>query len=134
VNRVILIVDDDEEMRLVLRRVLDPLGEIVEASNGKDGLRLLADAKPDLMVLDVTMPGMDGLEVLKAARAVAPLLPVVMLTGGSDISTAKTALDDGASAYMTKPFESEVLCAEIRRLINGAEGASAGGRPWSVRK
>jgi DNA-binding response OmpR family regulator len=107
---------------------------VLEASNGKDGLRMLADNKPHLMLLDVVMPEMDGLAVLKAARALAPLLPVVMLTGGSDMSTAKTALDHGASAYITKPFDSDALCAEVRRLIEGAADASFGGRPWSVRK
>ncbi len=137
-SATILVVDDDAEMREVLRRVLASFGSVLEASNGKDGLRLVSDGKPDLMLLDVVMPGMDGLEVLKAARALAPGLPVVMLTGGSDLTTAKSALDDGASAYITKPFDSDALCAEVRRLIASAaasgEKRTPSGRPWRVRK
>lgn len=129
----ILVVDDDADMRRVVRMILEPLGRIIEASNGEDALRLVADEKPGLMVLDVMMAGMDGLAVVRAARLLDAALPIVMLTGGSDMETAKRALDDGARAYFTKPFDADGLLGEVRRLLNGADGA-ANGRPWDVRK
>jgi DNA-binding response OmpR family regulator len=135
-GKKILIVDDDADMRRVVRGILEPLGEILEASNGKDGLRLIATERPALMLLDVAMPDLGGLDILKAARFLDPGLTIVMLTGETGLESAKRALDDGASAYITKPFDADVLRDEIRRLILGVEGVDAAseGRPWSVRR
>jgi two-component system KDP operon response regulator KdpE len=132
----ILIVDDDADMRRVVRGILEPLGQILEASNGKDALRAIVADMPELMLLDVGMPEMDGYDVLKAAHFLNPALPILMLTGETDLSMAKSALDDGARAYVTKPFDAVALRDEVRRLVVGAEGvgAASGGRPWSVRK
>ena len=135
-EKTILLVDDDADLRRVVRGILQPLGRIIEASNGKDALRMTAVEKPGLMLLDVAMAEMDGLSVMKAARFLDPALPIVMLTGEHDLETAKRALDDGASAYITKPFDPEGLREEARRLICAAEGAreTESGRPWTVRK
>lgn len=134
--KTILVVDDEADMRRVVRLILEPLGRIIEASNGQDALRLVAEEKPGLMVLDVMMAGMDGLAVVRAARLLDADLPIVMLSGASDMETAKRALDDGARAYITKPFDADGLLGEVRRLLYGADGAraAANGRPWDVRK
>jgi DNA-binding NtrC family response regulator len=132
----ILIVDDDTDMRLILRAALAPIGGLLEAANGRDALRLIRAEKPRLVLLDVVMPEMDGIETLAAARRIDPNIIVVMLTGQSDISMAKKALDAGARAYVTKPFDEVYLRAEVRRLLEGDEARDpedASGRPWRVR-
>ena len=118
----ILIVDDDPDIRLILRAALAPVGPLLEASNGKEALRLIRKEKPHLVLLDVVMPEMDGIEVLKAARLVDPHIVFVMLTGQSDVGQAKRALDAGARAYVTKPFDEIYLRNEVRRLLT-EEGA-----------
>jgi CheY-like chemotaxis protein len=134
-NRI-LVVDDDADIRRVVRGILDPLAEISEASNGLDALRMAASEKPDLMLLDVDMADIDGLAVLKAAHLLYPDLAIMMLTGKNDLEVAKSALDDGARSYVTKPFDAVVLREEVRRLVAPAAeaGASSGAMPWSVRK
>jgi DNA-binding NtrC family response regulator len=130
----ILIVDDDLDMLQVLRWSLAPLGGLLEASDGRAALRLVKSERPRLILLDVTMPGMGGIEVLKAARAIDPNVIVVMLTGQNDIAVAKEALDNGACAYITKPFDDQFLCAEVQRLLEKRDEKSdaATGRPWRV--
>ena len=130
----ILLVDDDPDMLQVLRWALAPIGGLLEASGGRAALRLVKAHHPRLILLDVTMPGMGGIEVLKAARALDPNVIIVMLTGQSDIAVAKEALDNGARAYITKPFDDAYLCAEVERLLEKRDekSASASGRPWRV--
>ena len=134
--RKILIVDDDADLRKVLCGLLTPLGKILDASNGAKALTLIRDEKPFLMLLDVTMPEMDGLTVLTNALSIDPKLVVVMLTGELDLKVAKTALDAGARAYVTKPFDPASLCAEVRRLagIGDDSEEEPSGRPWHVRR
>jgi DNA-binding NtrC family response regulator len=128
----ILIVDDDADLRSVLRQILEDMGEVIEASNGPEALALLKREKPLLMLLDVSMPGMGGLAVLEAARQIEPMLPIVMLTGEPDLKIAKDALEGGAASYVTKPFDADVLLAEVSRLT-GAEGDDRSTLPWRVR-
>src|SRR4051812_3013517 len=130
----VLIVDDEEEIRRVLKWVLGSVGLILEAACGADALRIIAAEKPRLILLDVAMPEMGGLEVLAAAREMDPSAAVIMLTGVDDLSVAKSALDAGARSYVTKPFEADVLRDEIRRALdpNGKDAGSASGRPWKV--
>jgi DNA-binding NtrC family response regulator len=131
----ILIVDDDPDMRRVLRGVLEPFGEVAEAGDGAQALRLLRSSRPRprLMLLDVVMPELNGIEVLQAVRELSPELPVLMLTGEADVTTAKLALELGAKAYITKPFDVERLADEAQRLLAPAV-KSASGRPWRVRR
>jgi DNA-binding response OmpR family regulator len=131
----LLVVDDDPEMLLLLRRSLAVFGGHLEASNGEDALRLVRSEHPRLVLLDVTMPGMDGIVILRKARLIDPSISVVMLTGGYDVAVAKQALDGGARAYITKPFNEVYLRAEVRRLLEGDEArdrADASSRPWRV--
>lgn len=127
----ILIVDDDDEMRLQLRGVLSPICEIVEASDGLDALCLLQRSKPRLVLLDLTLPEMGGLEVLAAAQRIAPDVRVVILSGDADVNSAVTALNEGACAYVTKPFDPGYLRDEVARLI--APPAKPADAPWQMR-
>jgi DNA-binding NtrC family response regulator len=133
--RRILIVDDDAELRGLLRGLLAPLGEIFEAGDGPDALRAVRAEKPQLMLLDVALPGMDGLAVLEDALSIDPKLTVVMLTGDADLHVARRALEGGAREYITKPFDPKTLIGEVSRLLAAAERdeQSRGDRPWRTR-
>ena len=129
-SRKVLLVYDYPEMLALLRETLGAFGVILQASNGKDALRLIAEERPRLLILDVALPEMSGIEILAAARLVDPGVAVVMLSGRSDGAVAKLALDGGACAYMTKPFDAAYLCAEVRRLLDGGE--RGGIQPWRI--
>lgn len=128
----ILVVDDDADMRTMLRGTLEFVCRVTTAADGQEALVALERDKPALMLLDVTMPGLDGLAVLERALAVAPNLVVVMLTGELDLSVAREALNRGARAYITKPFEPEALRAEVVRLTGGEPAKPDGDPPWRV--
>jgi DNA-binding NtrC family response regulator len=130
----ILVVDDDPDMLQALRWALAPIGGLLQASSGRAALRLVEAERPRLILLDVAMPGMGGISVLKAARALDPHVIIVMLTGQCDIDIAKDALDNGARAYITKPFDDQYLCAEVRRLLETRDekADAVAGRPWRV--
>jgi DNA-binding NtrC family response regulator len=133
--RKILIVDDDADLRQILAAALAPLGETSTASDGADALRQLRQTPARLMLLDVAMPGMGGLEALSAALAAQPNLIVVMLTAEADIAVAERALSAGARTYITKPFEQDEVVGEVRRLLAEAPGGGASPteyRPWRV--
>jgi DNA-binding NtrC family response regulator len=127
----LLIVDDEADIRRMLRMTLDRQCQVIEASNGLDALRLVKKEKPQLMLLDISMPDMDGISVLAAALELVPSITVMMLTGDTEIDTAVRALDCGARAYITKPFDPDYLCAEVERLLEPA--AQEGDAPWRVR-
>jgi DNA-binding response OmpR family regulator len=125
---LILIVDDDEEMCRALRAVLRGRAELVEAPDGETGVAFAAAERPDLVFLDMTMPGLDGLKTLRLIKERAPGASVVMLTSRSELALASEALAAGASAFMTKPFEPDAVRAEAERLL----APRAGARPWRV--
>ena len=136
----ILIVDDDPDMLTVLRWALSPVGDVLEACEGRAALRLVGEEQPRLILLDVAMPGMSGIEVLREIRRLDPTAIIVMLTGLCDISVAKEALDCGARAYVTKPFDDSYLRGEVRRLLEitrkkppSGDSDADSGRPWRVR-
>jgi two-component system KDP operon response regulator KdpE len=114
----VLIVDDERSIRLSLRTVLTNIGfEIVEAARGEEALALVRTAQFDAVLLDINMPGMDGVEVCKSIRKVSPRLPIIMLTvqGGEDRKV--DALDSGADDYITKPFQLRELTARLRAAV-----------------
>jgi DNA-binding response OmpR family regulator len=133
-SQKILVVDDDADLRRLIAAALKPLGTVAEAPDGKAALRRLRTLKPVLLLLDVSMPGMDGIAVLRAARELDPNLVVVMLTSESDVGVAKKALDLGARTYITKPFDIDVVYAEIERLLDERSHRSPppSDRPWRV--
>jgi two-component system alkaline phosphatase synthesis response regulator PhoP len=115
----ILLVDDDEALRRLLRTTLDEGFEIAEAENGQRGLELLDSFRPDLLVLDWKMPGAWGSEVLDEVRRKRPDLPVVVLTAESKPQHRHLAEQLGADAFLTKPFSPLELLAAVERLLPG---------------
>ena len=122
----ILVVDDERAVRESLRRALELEGyEIELAEDGREALeRLAAESQPDVLVLDVLMPGVDGLEVCRRLRRAGSRLPVLMLTARDAVENRVAGLDAGADDYVTKPFALEELLARIRALLrrSGDEG------------
>jgi CheY-like chemotaxis protein len=122
VRQTILVCDDEEAMRALMRAALDLLGcEIVEARDGDEALALAQSGRPDLIVLDMMMPGRTGLEVLAELRRDAEFAdtPVIVLTARAQASDREAAALVGASRFITKPFSPRELCASVEQLLNG---------------
>jgi two-component system, OmpR family, response regulator MprA len=115
----ILVVDDERAVRESLRRALELEGyEIELAADGSEALyRLEGNEEPDAMILDVLMPGVDGLEVCRRLRGSGSKLPVLMLTARTEVEDRVAGLDAGADDYVTKPFALEELLARVRALL-----------------
>ncbi len=112
----VLVVDDDDAMRRACARLLRREGhEVHEAVDGAAALRLLEDNPVDLMLTDVRMPGLDGIELLRAARERWPALDVIVMTGFGTIENAVEAMRRGAADYVTKPFKKDELLLSVRR-------------------
>ena len=126
-STTILVVDDDSAVRESLRRALKLEGYEVElATDGDAALeRIGADSEPDAVILDVMMPGTDGLEVCRTLRASGNRLPVLMLTARGAVDDRVAGLDAGADDYLVKPFALDELFARLRALLRrrGAEEA-----------
>ena len=122
----ILVVDDERAVRESLRRALELEGyEIELAEDGAQALeRLGSDPEPDAMVLDVLMPGMDGLEVSRTVRRNGSRLPILMLTARTQVEDRVEGLDAGADDYLTKPFALEELLARVRALLRRTSDGS----------
>jgi two-component system, OmpR family, response regulator MprA len=121
----LLVVDDDPSVREALALVLDLNGfEVTTAIDGREAIRTLSVASPDAVVLDVLMPGLDGLEVCRRMRATGDRTPVLMLTARTEVSERVAGLEAGADDYLAKPFAREELIARLRALLRrtGWEG------------
>jgi two-component system response regulator MprA len=126
----ILVVDDERAVRESLRRALELEGyEIELAADGREALSLLVDAEPqpDAVILDVLMPGVDGLEVCHRLREAGNRVPVLMLTARDEVANRVAGLDAGADDYVTKPFALEELLARVRALLRRTTNGDAGG-------
>jgi two-component system, OmpR family, response regulator MprA len=115
----ILVVDDERAVRESLRRALELEGyEIDLAENGEEALRRIqSQPEPDALILDVLMPGVDGLEVCRRLRGAGSRLPVLMLTARVEVENRVEGLDAGADDYVTKPFALDELKARLRALL-----------------
>jgi two-component system, OmpR family, response regulator MprA len=122
----ILVVDDERAVRDSLRRALELEGyEIELAADGQEALsRLESEAEPDAVILDVLMPGVDGLEVCRRLRRSGSRLPVLMLTARDEVENRVAGLDAGADDYVTKPFALEELVARVRALLRRTTSGS----------
>ncbi len=121
--KTILIVDDDTDLRGLLREQLELHEEFAahEAASAAEGMRLARELRPDLILLDVDLPDMDGREALKLLRAGGVSSPVVMLTAAAGDSDTILGLESGANAYVTKPYKFNVLLAHIRAQLRSHE-------------
>ena len=121
-NRI-LVIDDDENISKVIRLYLEKEGmEVLLAADGKTGLELFSKDNPDLVLLDIMMPEMDGIEVIKNIRRDSAV-PVIMLTAKGDTFDKVLALELGADDYIVKPFEPKELIARIKAVIRRSENA-----------
>jgi DNA-binding response OmpR family regulator len=118
----ILVIDDDPSVTSVLKRGLSYEGFAVDAAgSGAEGLAIARGHAPDLVILDIMMPGMDGLEVLRRLRAADEQLPVLMLTARDAPADEVLGLESGADDYVVKPFTFEVLLARVRTALRRRE-------------
>jgi two-component system, OmpR family, response regulator MprA len=121
----ILIVDDDRALREALRRALGLAGyEGMLAADGEEALARATSSAPDAIVLDVGLPGMDGLEVCRALRASGDRVPVLMLTARDAVADRIDGLDAGADDYLVKPFDVGELKARLRALLRRRNGGA----------
>jgi two-component system KDP operon response regulator KdpE len=120
----ILIADDDPQILRALRITLTARGyDVVTASDGREALRLAAEAHPDIVVLDLGMPGLTGIEVIEGVRGWSAV-PILVVSGRSDSLDKVLALDAGADDYVTKPFAADELLARIRALARRTPSAT----------
>jgi CheY-like chemotaxis protein len=119
-QKTVLIADDQFALRQLLRATLSRFGlRVIEASNGSDALALVQLERPDLVLMDVGMPGMDGLEVCRTLRADPETadLPVFILTARAQQAEREKGLASGATVYLTKPFKPADLRAMLREHL-----------------
>lgn len=115
-NRI-LVVDDEPQIRRMLRASLQSSGyEVIQASDGEDGLRQYNAESPDLVITDLAMPGMNGLELTQALRRIGATPIIVLSVRDTDVMKVK-ALDEGADDYLTKPFSMPELLARVRAQL-----------------
>lgn len=148
----ILIIDDEEGIRMSLRGILaeDEGHEVYEAATAEDGLALLARETPDIVFLDIWLPGMDGLTALGRIREAYPTLPVIMISGHGTIETAVNAILQGAHDFIEKPLSLEKVVIATNKALevaslrrenmvlktrlqhSGTAELTASPRPWSA--
>jgi two-component system, OmpR family, KDP operon response regulator KdpE len=122
---VILVVDDEPQILRVMRMSLPARGyEVRTASGGKEALEEIRKEMPDLLVLDLVMPGMSGLEVCQRVREVTPI-PIIILSAKGSESDKVAALDFGADDYVTKPFGMNELLARVRAVLRRSPASEA---------
>lgn len=118
----LLVVDDDPGVTSVVRRAFSRAGYAVASSpDGEDAVRSVRDWRPDVVVLDVLMPGMDGIEACRRLRRTSADLAILMLTAKDGTRDQIVGLDSGADDYLVKPFSLEVLAARVRALLRRRE-------------
>ncbi len=121
--KTILIVDDEPRITTLVRDYLEHAGfTVITTGDGRNALSLVRTAKPDMVVLDLGLPEMDGLDVTRAMRKLSNT-PIIMLTARGEETDKLIGLELGADDYMTKPFSPKELVARIRAVLRRAEGA-----------
>ena len=119
----ILIIDDEEDLRLLFKKILTPEGySVFAARNGRDGIKINQKNDPDVILLDLRMPGIGGIETLRRIREKDAKVVVIILTGYGDAGTIRDAADLNVYEYMSKPFNNETILKTIK------EAAVSGGK------
>jgi CheY-like chemotaxis protein len=117
----ILVVDDEPEVRLVLTEFLESRGyEVAAAASGAQALAMVDEVKPHVVLLDVTMPEMDGIETLKRLAVLKPGLPIIMVTANADVEVTSKLLAVGAADYIPKPFDLDYLGQAVSIQVSAA--------------
>lgn len=125
-ERVALIVDDDDVFRARLGRALEARGwEVKAAPDADQAVALAAQSSPDLAVVDLRMPGVDGLETVRRLRQLDETMCIIMLTGYGSIATALTATKLGADHYLGKPADADQILEAYEKIVSGQPAASA---------
>ncbi|MEE3219118.1 MAG: sigma-54 dependent transcriptional regulator, partial [Planctomycetota bacterium] len=115
----LLVVDDEQTICWGLQRLGEGLGhEVVTASSAEEALELVADQRPDVIVLDVRLPGMDGLEAIGEFRERLGDVPIIIMTAYGDLNTAVTAVRNGAFEYLVKPFDLDQVKSAVARAVH----------------
>jgi DNA-binding response OmpR family regulator len=118
---LVLVADDDKDILQLLRLRLELLGyDVVQAVNGVEALELAREQEPALAILDVMMPGLNGLEVVRKLRAENSRMPIILLTARIQESDVSAGLDAGADAYLGKPFDAADLRDKVHELLTPA--------------
>ena len=117
----LLLIDDESRVRTSLKMVLETSYDILQAADAQEGLDVFRKEGPDLVLLDVILPGTDGLAVLQTLRSESKLVPVIMLTGTKSVKTAVDAMKFGAADYLSKPFDVDELRIVIDRALKDLE-------------
>jgi len=121
---IVMVVDDDSDVREVTRLVLEQGGyHVLPADSGTEALRRLEGSRPDLILLDINMPGMDGWQVLRLLKVDerTRAIPVAMFSIKMEVRDRVHGIQDGAVAYLTKPFSPEELLKGVRRIFDALE-------------
>ena len=125
----ILLCEDDPSLRLLFRLTIEPYGyHVFEAGDGRSGIELARNVKPDLVMVDLGLPDCSGIEVARAIREVPGLetTPILMATGSMQAGDRLTAEDAGVDAFLYKPFYMVRLVTEIQRLLRARESSDSG--------
>jgi two-component system cell cycle response regulator len=122
----LLTIDDSKTIRMILHRAFKEFDcTLVEAANGEEGLKAAAEHKPDLIILDITMPQMDGIEMLTRLRATGDNTPVIMLTAEGGANSVQRANHLGVRDYIAKPFQNDALIEKVQKVLPIAKKAQA---------
>ena len=115
----VLVVDDEEPILAVASEILNYLGySVLTSPSGEEAVdRLRQGAKPDVVLLDIVMPGMNGLQTLRKLREIEPGIPILISTGYSDRGAAQSLLDEGVDGFVNKPYHIETLAQQIERIL-----------------
>ena len=122
IRPTVLVVDDDEFQHKIVSKILENENyHLVFAAGGVEALSVLRKTRPDLILMDVMMPGMDGLEVMRQMQTVPRLagIPVIMITGKGEKNTVTESLKAGATDFMVKPFARDTLLGKVAKVLRG---------------
>ncbi|MBF0290787.1 MAG: sigma-54-dependent Fis family transcriptional regulator [Nitrospinae bacterium] len=129
-SKSVLVVDDEEEMRSALKEALSRAGHaVLTARDGEEGLRMFEERSPNIVISDVRMPRMNGLDLLRAVRVKNRETPFVIITAYASVDDAVTAMKDGATDYLLKPFSADTLDDLFHRVFDNGERVKAAVRP-----